>query len=125
MDMEENKNTSVWRIHEEPGFPVFRYSGRFCGIRHLLWRIRYRKKIKEYHRRNEKIFQDVRTECERLCEEAFADKEKYGERPLLIDWGNGVRVPVPLSSPDGRWDIGIRELKDGTLVPVAREIKEG
>lgn len=102
-----------------PSFPSFVTGGRFRRIRYLFWRIRYRKERAECRRR----WQEIVEESERLCMEALQDKEQYGERPLFIDMGYGLRMPVPIGKPGNRWEVGVTELKDGTIVPTVKEVR--
>ena len=93
--------------------PSFRCGRRFERIRYFFWRIRHRKEIEEAQER----WRETVAKCEILCKEALKEKDIYGERPLFIDMGMGLKIPVPVSKPGAKWEIGVEETKDGTLVP--------
>ena len=69
----------------------------------------------------EASFKALQEASKKMCDEAMKDPERYGEKPLILDWGNGIKIPVPISKPGNKWDIICGETKDGTIVPVFGE----
>jgi len=66
-------------------------------------------------------FEQFRAACEKKCEEAKNDPEHYGERPVVLDFGNGIKIPVPLKTPGKNWQVGFYEQKEGTILPYLHE----
>lgn len=93
------------------------------GIRERIYRFFHRKEIrqKEEWKRQELAWKELCAHFERKCEEAKKDKLHYGEKPVFLDFGNGLMMPVPLEHPGSQWEVSVEEMKDGTLVPVMKE----
>jgi len=96
-------------------------------LRERIWRLFHPKAVQqetESIRKSTETWNQMIDKCTDLCNEAKNDVAKYGEKPLVLDFGNGIRFPVP-HNEGKEWKIGFVETKGGDILPTVNEVGEG